>query len=163
MARSWSRVAAFAGVYAAMYAAATVLLSPISFLFLNIRVADMLRGLLFFQPTGVLVGNFIGHMVANVGSPLGPLDLVSAPMSTVGLALALRLGKRSPYAGFVAHWAVLTLWLTWLLGTAFNISYEAMFMILAPQLFISDYVLPLLLYVSLKKSGFGTVIARLRT
>jgi len=150
MARSLSERVAIMGIYAALYVAATEVLAPISFLIFNIRVADALRGLLLFFPTEVIIGNFVGHFVANLFSPLGVIDLASPIFSTLGLIVAWKLSKIDVPLGYAAHWLILSTWLVYLLHQTLGLDYMILIPTIYPQVMVSDLLLPMLVYDLLK-------------
>lgn len=75
-----------AAVIGALYAALTMLLAPISygasFIPIEFRVSEILCILPFFFPTSV-AGLFVGCLIANLLSPLGPLDVVFGSLATL--------------------------------------------------------------------------------
>jgi len=131
---------------ASLYVAVTYLLSPISYMILNIRVSDILRGLIPIYGYPIIVGIAIGQFIVNIFSPLGFLDLLSVIPATIGGIIILLLAKRG-YAllGFLIHWIILSTWLVFLLHTVLNIPYILLLSIY-PQVFISDFILPYILY-----------------
>lgn len=64
-----------AAVIAALYAALTLTLSFMAYKDLQIRVAEALTILPFFTPAAI-PGLAIGCAIANIFSPLGPIDIV---------------------------------------------------------------------------------------
>jgi len=146
MVRSRSKLMAFGGIYAALYAVATYLLPSISFLQMNIRVQNVLRGLLPFCPSGVILGNLIGVFIANIQSPLGPLGWISAVITSLSLYIGSKILNRSVLLAFFVHYLILTSWLVWLLSHCLGGGMIAWTIILAPQLFISDVLLTYIFY-----------------
>lgn len=69
-------------VIAAMYIALTLLLKPISYGQLQVRVAEALTILPFFTPAAV-PGLFIGCLLANVFGGLGLLDIIFGSIATL--------------------------------------------------------------------------------
>ncbi|MCR4437771.1 MAG: QueT transporter family protein [bacterium] len=69
-----SKQIATAGIIGALYAALTVVLSPISYGPLQVRVAEALTVLPFVTPWAI-PGLYFGCMVANVFGGLGPVDI----------------------------------------------------------------------------------------
>ena len=108
-----SRELALSAVLAAMYAAAVVLLSPVSFLVWQVRVADallMLSTVLGWPAVvGVTVGCFVGNMLA---APWGSVFLTAVDAVLGSLAnfiasyLGLRLGLGRGFGWKVAAAAV---------------------------------------------------------
>jgi hypothetical protein len=146
-----SRFVAEVAVFAAAYAGVTWVLPGISFSIFNIRVANALRGFVPRIGWGAVVGLTFGVFLANIMSPIGILDVLSVAIVFVGLVTIYYLSKIKMWLGFIPHWLLLTSWLSWLIGNFVNMPYLMMFAILAPQLFISDFVLPVLTMYAFEK------------
>ena len=84
------------GVIAAIYAVLTVVLAPISYGPMQIRVSEALCVLPFFTPAAV-PGLFIGCLIANafgliLGTSLGAMDIIVGSLATLlAAALAARI------------------------------------------------------------------------
>ena len=86
------RKIAFAGVVAALYAAMTMALAPISYGPLQFRVAEALCILPFFFPFSVW-GLFVGCIIANLSLSPYPLDvIVGSAASLIAALCTMRLG-----------------------------------------------------------------------
>ena len=86
---------AFAGIVAATYVALTLALAPISYGYLQFRIAEALTILPFFFPI-TLPGLFIGCVIANIFSPYGILDVVAGSLASLFAGLCtMYLGKIS--------------------------------------------------------------------
>lgn len=75
---------------AALYAALTMLL-PFSYLGVQFRVAEVLT-LLVFIDRRYIYGLTFGCLIANLGSPLGPIDVIFGTLATL---IALQLIART--------------------------------------------------------------------
>ncbi len=71
-----------AAIIAAVYAALTILLAPISYGFMQVRVSEALCILPFFT-TAAVPGLFIGCIIANLYGGLGILDIVLGSLATL--------------------------------------------------------------------------------
>ena len=80
------RKMAVSGIVAAMYAALTMALAPISYGPIQFRVSEVLCILPFFLPY-TAVGLFVGCMAANLLSTMGVFDIVFGSLATLGAAL----------------------------------------------------------------------------
>ena len=69
-------------VIAALYAAITILLAPLSYAVIQIRVSEALTVLPFIFPESVL-GLFIGCLIANIYGGLGIIDIVFGSLATL--------------------------------------------------------------------------------
>ncbi len=87
------RKIAFAAVIAAVYAALTIVLAPISYGPIQFRISEALCILPFFFPAATW-GLFAGCVIANLYSAYGLIDIVCGSLATLIAALAtMRLGK----------------------------------------------------------------------
>jgi uncharacterized membrane protein len=77
---------------AALYAAVTVALAPVSYGPLQLRVAEALTLLPFYIPEAV-PGLFVGCLIANFFSPNGALDMAAGSLATLTAAW---LSRRMP-------------------------------------------------------------------
>ena len=85
---------AYAAVIGAAYAALTMVLAPISFGPIQMRVSEVLCVLPFFMPCATW-GLFIGCMIANLISAAGVWDVVFGSLATLGSCLCIQaLGQR---------------------------------------------------------------------
>ena len=85
-----------AAVVAALYAAVTLLLAPISYGPLQFRVAEALTLLPMLTPAAV-PGLFVGCVVANLMSPaVTLLDVVFGSLATLGAAILTRRLRNRP-------------------------------------------------------------------
>ena len=140
-----------AAVYAAMYVALVAVFPFLSFLQINVRIANVLKGMVKFWPVGVLLGNFVAVVVGNfLFSPLGFLDVVVSPIVSTGLlALAYLVGKKSFFLGLVANAVLLGMYLAWLIATVTGAPFFLLLPFLLAGVSISDIVLPYTLYRAL--------------
>jgi uncharacterized membrane protein len=64
-------------IYAALYAALVVALEPLSYGPLQVRIADALLAVVPLLGLAGVLGHTLGVFVANLFSPLGPIDLLN--------------------------------------------------------------------------------------
>lgn len=86
--RFWVQAAVIGGVYAVL----TVVLAPISYGPMQVRVSELLTVLPYFTPAAV-PGLFAGCIIANLMSPYGVVDLIfgsAASLIAAVLSYALR-------------------------------------------------------------------------
>lgn len=84
------RKTVFAGVIAALYAALTIALAPISYGEIQFRIAEVLCIMPFFFPAAV-PGLFVGCIIANMFSPYGLLDMIAGSFASLFAALCTML------------------------------------------------------------------------
>lgn len=145
---------ALAAVYAAMYVVLVAIFPYLSFLQLNVRVANILKGMVKSWPVGTLLGNLVAVVVGNyLFSPLGLLDVALSPVVSTGLlALAYLVGKKSFFVGLVLNAAGLGIYLSWLISTSSpGLTFAGLLPILLAGVAVSDVILPYTLYRSLTK------------
>jgi uncharacterized membrane protein len=92
--RQSSLNAALTAIFAALYFAITVIFQPISFLAIQVRVSGALILLCALFPEPILAGVTIGVFFANMLSPLGAIDLISAPITFLAMLPLYFLRKR---------------------------------------------------------------------
>ena len=149
---------AIASVYAATYVALIAVFPFLSFSQVNVRIANVLKGMVKFWVAGVLLGNFLAVVIGNyLFSPIGLLDVVlSPPISTCLLAVAYLIGKKSFLAGLAVNAAGLGVYLSWLISytapAVAGLTFVGLLPLLLVGVAISDVVLPYSLYQALKRS-----------
>ncbi len=99
-------------IFAAIYAAGTLALGRLPIGDVQIKPGEIAVPLAALFGMASIIGLVFGQFIANMASPLGPLDLITPAIAFVGL-LALRyLGKRSILAGLGAYYVISSAWLT---------------------------------------------------
>ena len=83
----------FAALIAAVYAALTIALSFISYGPVQFRIAEALCILPFFMPFTAW-GLFVGCILSNIISPVGPLDMIFGSLATLFAALLMAALRR---------------------------------------------------------------------
>lgn len=86
------RFIATAAVIAALYAAVTLALAPFSYGMIQLRVSEVLTVLPMFTPAAI-PGLFVGCILGNFASPLGPVDIAFGSAATL---LAAFLSRKMP-------------------------------------------------------------------
>jgi len=133
---------AMAAIIAALYFTITIVLQPISFLAIQVRVSGALILLLPLFPEATLFGVSIGVFFANMISPLGAVDLISAPVTLVAmlpLYLFCKKGKKTDtmvIVGGVIKCIVIAAWVSLLLFWVFGIPFVINF----PLVLIGDAI-----------------------
>lgn len=84
-----TRFIAQAAIIAAVYAVLTVILAPISYGPMQVRISEALTVLPALTPAAI-PGLFVGCILANVISPYGILDMVMGSLATLIAAVASR-------------------------------------------------------------------------
>lgn len=88
---------------AAIYAAVTILLAPISYGMVQVRVSEALTILPYFSPYSI-VGLFLGCVISNLYSPIGPLDIIVGSLATlISAIITCFIGKiKIKFARYIA-------------------------------------------------------------
>jgi len=114
-------------IYAALYAALTIGLSPISYGAIQVRLADVLVAAVpLFGWAGVL-GQGLGVFIANIPSPLGWIDMLNAIPSAVMALAMVQLYKRcdnrswTVIVGAIAYSAVIAVSVGYMLSTVYGL------------------------------------------
>ena len=84
-----------ASVIAAVYAVLTVVLSPISYGMMQVRISEALTVLPFFTPAAI-PGLFVGCLVSNLISPYGLPDLVCGSLASLIAVIASYILRNRP-------------------------------------------------------------------
>ncbi len=126
------------GVIAALYAALTIVLNPISYGPLQLRLAEILKSLVVWEPhliPAFVIGNFLG----NLYSPFaGPWELLFMPFANlVGASACYVVGRRSPFAGVTLYALVISAAVSVVLSMVLKLEYRFVF----PPLLASESVL----------------------
>ncbi len=119
-----SVVVATAAVYAAMYVALGLAFSPISYGVINLRLANVLIGLVPIIGWPAVIGQALGVFIANqplLGDPLGPIDLINVIPSFVFSWLLWKLRKKSVFLGLTLYSVALGISVSFALSYAFNL------------------------------------------
>jgi len=83
-----------AAVIAAIYTVLTIILKPISFGYLQVRVAEALTLLPIIYPEAI-GGLFIGCLVSNIYGGLGPIDIFLGSLTTLVAAFLTYAWRKS--------------------------------------------------------------------
>ena len=125
------------GVVAAAYAA-LVYVFPVSHLPLQMRVAEILKPLVIWEPH-LIPAFVIGNFLSNLGSPfVGPWELIWMPFANLAGAWACwRVGRLNPYLGAAAYAAITAV----AVAIMFTFVLRAPFLAFLPPLLLSEMLL----------------------
>ena len=82
------------GIIASLYAAITIILAPISYGPIQVRVSEALTVLPYLTPAAI-PGLFIGCALANINSPAGIVDVIGGSLCTLLAAFLTFLFSRT--------------------------------------------------------------------
>ena len=108
-------------LYAAMYVVITYSFSPISYGQVQLRLANVMLGLIPLIGWPAVIGQAVGVFVANLGSPLGPIDLLNAVPSFIFSFIIWKLRNVSVILGLVLYSVGLGLSVSFALNYAFGL------------------------------------------
>lgn len=120
-------------IVAAIYAALTMLL-PFSYLGMQFRVAELLV-LLVFIDKRYIYGLTLGCLIANLGSPLGPVDVIFGTLATL---IALLLIARTKNLLLATLWPALVNGI--IIGLLLYYLLDLPFLLSAAQVFLGEFV-----------------------
>jgi uncharacterized membrane protein len=126
------------GVVAALYAALTIVLQPVSYGPVQFRLAEVLKPLVIWEPH-LIAAFVIGNFLSNLTSPYaGPWELLFMPFANlVGAWLCYAVGRRWPYAGAAIYALVIAAAVSLMLSVLLNLPFVALF----PPLLASEVIL----------------------
>ena len=110
-------------VFCSMYVALVNIFEPISFQQIQMRVANSLIGLVPLFGWPAVYGLTLGVLLGNLVSPLGPIDLLSALPSFLGLLIVHRLRRVSVLLGLQAYSTIVSIWVAFMLNHIFHLPY----------------------------------------
>ena len=145
-----------AAVYAAMYVVLALSFNPISYGAINLRVANVLIGLVPIIGWPAILGQTLGVFIANqpaLGDPLGPIDLINVIPSFVFSFLLWKLRNRSVFLGLTLYSVALGITVSYALNYAFKLPLSVEIPQVTLGVFIATAVLGYLLFKSVKRLG----------
>jgi uncharacterized membrane protein len=145
-----TRKLAFAGMIAALYAVVTLLLRPISYGEMQVRVSEALTLLPILTPAAV-PGLFVGCLIANVLGSATIWDMVFGSLATLIAALITRRLRRKPALAALAPVVMNGLVVGLVLHFTLNLPLLATMMWVALGEAVACYALGLPLLWALKK------------
>lgn len=151
-----SVVIATAAVYAAMYVVLALLFSPISYGVVNLRVANILMGLVPLIGWPAVLGQALGVFIANqpaLGDSLGPIDLSNVIPSFVFAWLLWKLRAKSVFLGLTIYSLALGLSVSYALSYAFNLPLLVEIPQVTAGIFLATAVLGYIFYKAVSRLG----------
>jgi len=126
------------GVVAALYAALTIVLQPISYGPVQFRVAEVLKSLVIWEPH-LIAAFVIGNFLSNLTSPYaGPWEFLFMPFANlIGGWACYVVGRRWPYAGAALYALVIATAVGLMLSVLLKLPFVGLF----PPLLASEVIL----------------------
>jgi uncharacterized membrane protein len=148
-----TKTIALAVVYAALYASLVIVLAPISYGPLNVRIADAMVALVPLFGWAGVVGQALGVFISNIFSPLGWIDLLNTIPSFIMAFVIWKLKNRSVIAGTVMYSIVLGGTVGAMLSYVYGLPLIAEFFYVLIGNLIASTVIGYPLYRAIKKTN----------
>ena len=151
-----SLVVATAAVYAAMYVVLAVAFSPVSYGVINLRVANVLMGLVPIVGWPAVIGQGLGVFIANqpaLGDTLGPIDLINVLPSFLFAWVLWKLRGTSVFLGLTLYSVVLGISVSYALSYAFNLPLLVEIPQVTAGIFLATAVLGYIFYRAVSRLG----------
>jgi uncharacterized membrane protein len=145
-----------AAVYAAMYVVLALLFNPISYGVINLRVANVLIGLIPIIGWPAVLGQTLGVLIANqpaFGDPLGPIDLINVIPSFAFSLLLWKLRNKSVFLGLTLYSVALGITVSYALNYAFKLPLLVEIPQVTAGVFIATAVFGYLLFRAVSRLG----------
>jgi len=138
---------ALTGIFAALYYVLGIVFQPISFGAIQVRVACVLIPLIGIFGYPATIGITIGHLLFNIGSPLGTLDMLSPFVFLIPRLLIQKYGiKTMPF-----HTVTVGVWVAYILST-FGLPFLPIFLTVTIGEIVAEWFLGyILLYNQVEK------------
>ena len=139
-----------------MYVVLALAFNPISYGAINLRVANILIGLVPIIGWPAVLGQALGVFIANqpaLGDPLGPIDLINVIPSFLFSFLLWKLRNKSVFLGLTLYSIALGITVSFALNYAFNLPLSVEIPQVTAGVFIATAVLGYLLFRSVKRLG----------
>ncbi len=152
---------ALTGLLAGIYAITTFALGVISYEVLNLRLSNILIGIVPILGWPSVLGITLGVLLANLGSPLGPIDLISPVFSLAGLTILYLVRRKSVLLGLISYSLILSIWVTTeldIVGLVRNSTFLLSFVTVLAGISFVVVVLGYLLYKALEAIGLGKMV-----
>ncbi len=119
-------------IFAAIYAAGTLALGRLPIGDIQLKPGEIATPLAAIFGMASVVGLVFGQFIANMASPLGPLDLITPAVAFAGLLALLYLKRYHILAGVGAYYVITSTWIA-LLTSAVTGRGDAFFTAFASQ------------------------------
>ncbi|MCS6783746.1 MAG: QueT transporter family protein [Candidatus Caldarchaeum sp.] len=104
-------------IFAAIYAAGTLALGTLPIGDIRVKTGEIVTPLAAIFGFASVVGLVFGQFIANMASPLGPLDLITPGVAFIALLVLRKLANKSIFLGVVAYYFITSFWIAFLTST----------------------------------------------
>lgn len=147
-----------AAVIAAVYIALTLLLMPLSYGVMQVRVSEALTVLPALTPAAI-PGLFVGCLISNILGPYGVVDMICGSVATLLAALgSYKLRRRTylvPLPPIIANGLIIGAMLHYAYGVPISLLACILWVALGEAMACYGIGLPLLRYLNRRKSSIG--------
>lgn len=146
---------ALAIVLTALRIALAAVFAPISFGPVQMRVSNIMTGMLPFCGWPGVISWFLSGMWQNMSSPLGWIDLLS-PFVALPFTVAIMASKKKLYVflSMFAYGFGVAVWVAYILGLAFKVPFWWTLLTVAVGNVMASTILGYSVYESLSRSAF---------
>jgi len=137
-------------VLGALYAALTVVLAPVSYGPVQVRVAEVLKPAIFFWPLEGTIALVIGVIAANLFSPIGISDVIQAVPGVIVQGVLVYLFAKKLWHSTLIISAAVALWVGTYLWYMFKLPWVAIVTSVLAGEIIAVVVLGLPLWTAIK-------------
>ncbi len=141
-----TRFIARTAIFAALYTALVIAFYSISYLEVQLRLANILMGLVPVFGYPAIAGIALGVLITGFMSPLRLIDAVSALPSLVGLLLIYLLRKVSVFLGLTLYSLIISVWVSYMIALVYRTSFFYAFMYTFIGTFIATTILGYIVY-----------------
>jgi uncharacterized membrane protein len=150
-----------AAVYAAMYVSLVEVFQPVSYAQFQLRIANVLVGLIPLMGWAGIVGQTAGVFISNISSPLGPVDMLNAIPTMLFSIIIWKIRRVSVLLGFLLYSVGLGASVSVSLNYAVGLPWFVTMPYVSASIFFVTGVFGYILYYSVKRLGvlqryFGT-------
>jgi uncharacterized membrane protein len=150
-----------AAVYAAMYVSLVEVFQPVSYAQFQLRIANVLVGLIPLMGWAGIVGQTAGVFISNISSPLGPVDMLNAIPTMLFSIIIWKTRRVSVLLGFLLYSVGLGASVSVSLNYAVGLPWFVTMPYVSASIFFVTGVFGYVLYHSVKRLGvlqryFGT-------
>lgn len=152
------RYLARAAAIAAVYAAVTYLLKPISYGPIQVRISEALTILPMLESSAV-PGLFVGCLLANILGGLGPWDIYGGSLITL-VAAYITSKTRNPFLGVLPPVLLNAFGVSYYLSFLYDMPYWMTVLYVGAGEFIAVVGLGIPLYYFIKRKGFERIFKK---
>jgi len=149
-----TKTLALTTIFATLYFVLVNVFQPISFMQVQVRIANCLLALVPIFGLPAVFGVTLGVFGANLSSPLGWIDLISVLPTFAGLIIIYLLRNKSVLLGLSLYNVILASWISFMLWYIIGLPYIISFIYVVIGLFVANVGIGYPVYKAVKKRLF---------